>query len=333
MASTQQARTIVVLGATGNQGRGVVRALLQKTSPAFHVRAVTRDIEGSSAKRLVSEFGSTDRLRLVKGDVYDGPSLHSAFKDAYGVFAVTQNRIAGGTVDTEDDMKHELQAGRNIVDAAEACKIQHFVMSSLPNLTTASGGRFTKVYHFDYKHQIEQWARQRLPAVTALLPGLFYSNMLWPQYCRKEEDGTVRFCAPVPGNTLADWVDPAYDIGVFAAEVFAVGPEKTKTKTYPVVGPKVRFSDFSDIFTKSTSTPSSFKSSTIDQWGDTVAATVGEGYREDIRQMMQWIAEAPEERICYGTMDKDEDTSWQDLGVKASTFEEWLARTNWKGPE
>jgi hypothetical protein len=44
-------------------------------------------------------------------------------------------------------------------------------MSSLPNLTTASGGRFTKVYHFDYKHQIEQWARQRLPAVTALLPG------------------------------------------------------------------------------------------------------------------------------------------------------------------
>ncbi|KAH7254464.1 hypothetical protein B0J15DRAFT_512727 [Fusarium solani] len=317
MASTQQARTIVVLGATGNQGRGVVRALLQKTSPAFHVRAVTRDIEGSSAKRLVSEFGSTDRLRLVKGDVYDGPSLHSAFKDAYGVFAVTQNRIAGGTVDTEDDMKHELQAGRNIVDAAEACKIQHFVMSSLPNLTTASGGRFTKVYHFDYKHQIEQWARQRLPAVTALLP----------------EDGTVRFCAPVPGNTLADWVDPAYDIGVFVAEVFAVGPEKTKTKTYPVVGPKVRFSDFSDIFTKSTSTPSSFKSSTIDQWGDTVAATVGEGYREDIRQMMQWIAEAPEERICYGTMDKDEDTSWQDLGVKASTFEEWLARTNWKGPE
>lgn len=31
------------------------------------------------------------------------------------------------------------------------------------------------------------------------------------------EDGTVRFCAPVSGDTLADWVDPAYDIGVFAA--------------------------------------------------------------------------------------------------------------------
>ncbi|RSL90032.1 hypothetical protein CEP51_000896 [Fusarium floridanum] len=317
MQSAQQARTIVVLGATGNQGRGVVRALLQKTSPAFNIRAVTRDIEGSSAKRLVSEFGSTDRLLLVKGDVYDAQSLHSAFKDAYGVFAVTQNRIAGGTVDTEEDMKHELEAGRNIVDAAEACNIQHFVMSSLPNLNKASGGRFTKVYHFDYKHQIEQWARQSLPAVTALLP----------------EDGTVRFCAPVPGDTLADWVDPAYDIGVFAAEVFAAGPEKTASKTYPVVSPKLRFSDFSDLYTKTTSSPSSFKSTTIDQWGDTVAATVGEGYREDIKQMMQWIAEAPEEKICYGTMDPKEDTSWQDLGVRASTFEEWLARTNWKGPE
>ncbi|KAJ4324661.1 hypothetical protein N0V84_003785 [Fusarium piperis] len=154
MQSAQQARTIVVLG-------------------------------GPSAHRLVSEFGSTDRLGLVKGDVYDAQSLHSAFNDAYGVFAVTQNRIVGGNIDTKDDMKHELEAGRNIVNAADACKVQHFFMSSLPNLTNASSGHFIKVYHFDYKHQIEQWAWQRLPAVTALLPGLFYSNMLWEQYFRK----------------------------------------------------------------------------------------------------------------------------------------------------
>ncbi|KAK7424342.1 hypothetical protein QQX98_000610 [Neonectria punicea] len=332
MASSQQARTIVVLGATGNQGRGVVRALLHKTSPSFHVRAITRDVEGPAAQCLLKDFQSTERLSVVSADIYDVDSLREAFKSAYGVFAVTQNRLPGQTVDTEDKMRHKLMAGCNIVEAAEFCKVQHFVMSSLLNLTLASDGVFAKVYHFDYKHQIEQLARERLPAVTALIPGLFYTNMMWSQYCRTEDNGTVCFCAPVSGETLADWVDLGHDIGVFASEVFAAGPDKTGSKTYPVVGPKMKFSEFSEIFSRVTSRSSSFESTTIEEWGATVAATVGKGYEEDIKQMMQWISVAPNESICYGTMDPENDTSWKDLGVRASTFEEWLARSNWQGP-
>ncbi|KAK7424200.1 hypothetical protein QQZ08_008688 [Neonectria magnoliae] len=327
MASSQQARTIVVLGATGNQGRGVVRALLHKTSPSFHVRAITRDVEGPAAQRLLKDFQLSKRLSVVGADIYDVDSLREAFKSAYGVFAVTQNRLPGQTIDTEDEMRHELTAGRNIVDAAEFCKVQHFVMSSLPNLTLASDGVFTKIYHFDYKHQIEQLARERLPAVTALIPGLFYTNMMWSQYCRTEDNGIVRFCAPVSGETLADWVDPGHDVGVFAS----AGPEKTESKIYPVVGPKMKFSEFSDIFSRVTSRSSSFESTRIEEWGATVAATVGKGYEEDIKQMMQWISVAPNDKICYGTMDPENDTSWKDLGVRASTFEEWLARSNWQG--
>jgi hypothetical protein len=54
----------------------------------------------------------------------------------------------------------------------KACNIQHFVMSSLPNLTEASKGQFTKVFHFDNKSKIEDWARRELPAVTSLHPGM-----------------------------------------------------------------------------------------------------------------------------------------------------------------
>jgi hypothetical protein len=43
-------------------------------------------------------------------------------------------------------------------------------------------------------------------------------------------------------------------------------------------------------------THSGSHSSTPDQWGATVAATVGKGYEEDIRQMMQWISVAPDEK-------------------------------------
>lgn len=64
-----------------------------------------------------------------------------------------------------------------------------------------------------------------------------------------------------------------------------------------------------------------------------MAATVGKGFEEDIRQMMQWIAVAPRDRICYGTVRAEEDASWGDLGVRASTFEEWLERSGWQGPK
>lgn len=148
-----------------------MRALLHKASLSFHVRAITRDVESPAAQRLLQDFQSHGRLSLASANIYDIESLRLAFKGAYGVFAVTHNRLPGKTIDTEDQLRHELAAGSNIVDAAEYCKVEHFVMSSLPNLTTSSGGVFTKVYHFDYKHEIEQLARRQLPAVTALIPG------------------------------------------------------------------------------------------------------------------------------------------------------------------
>lgn len=115
-------------------------------------------------------------------------------------------------------------------------------------------------------------------------------------------------------------------------EIFRLGPEKTASKTYPVVGPKLSFAEFASIFSRHTSRNAIFDPITLGQWGATVAATVGEGYEEDIKQMMQWIAVAPEEKICYGTIDPRDDKSWEELGVRASTFEEWMQRVSWRGP-
>ncbi|GAB1207105.1 hypothetical protein APSETT445_005813 [Aspergillus pseudonomiae] len=226
--------------------------------------------------RLQAKYKDSGRLELVTADVYDKESLIEAFKNAYGVFAQTNNRIPGKKIETEQDMDHELVAGRNIIDAAK-----HFVMSSLPNITNASKGRFTKVFHFDNKHKIEQWARDELPAVTALHPG----------------------------------------------------PEKTASKTYPVVGPKLSFADFARVFREITSQEAIFDPITLDEWGATVAATAGKGYEEDIRQMMEWISVAPDDKICYGTMDRSEDRSYEDLGVKASTLADWMRRAAWQGPQ
>ncbi|GAA92479.1 cinnamoyl-CoA reductase [Aspergillus luchuensis IFO 4308] len=343
--STTTPRTIAVLGATGNQGSGVVRALLQKSPhhPAsFTVRAVTRDPSSPQAERLRAIYPEEEvsgRLQLVPGDVYDVTSLERAFDGVWGVFAVTNNRLPGQMIETEEDLEHELVAGRNIVAAAKVSGVRHFVISSLPNLADASKGQFQKVFHFDHKFQIEQLAKSELTAVTALRPGLldvpreglFYTNVQWVQYCRRNENGIVRFCPPVPGNKTADWTDPSYDIGIYAAGTLDPIPQSTLVISY-VVSSKMRFADLPAIFSTVRYQSAIFDPISLDDWGATVARTVGKGYEEDIRQMMEWIAVAPDEKICYGTMTPQEDCSGADLGVRASTFEEWLRRSGWQGP-
>ncbi|KAK2753980.1 NmrA-like family domain-containing protein [Colletotrichum kahawae] len=323
----KQSKLIAVLGATGNQGRGVVKALLDAPHH-FEVRAITRDPDGTAARNLLALVGSHGRLTLVRGDVYDSKSLVEAFKGSYGVFAMTQSFVAGTVYHKEEDLRHELEAGRNIVDAAEKTGVKHFIFSSLPNIEKASNGRYSKVFHFDFNSQIDEWARERLPAVTTLIPGLFYDNLQWPNYCRRD----VRFFAAVPESTVGEWVDVGHDVGIFVRAVLKAGTSKTVSKTYPIGSPKVSFGELASIFSSVTGIPARFESIDLEDWTSTVVSVAGQGFKEDISQMVQWVAHAPTDKICYGTMHPGDDCSWEDLGVRASTFEEWIQRSNWRGP-
>ena len=168
------ALTIVVLGSTSGQGRGVVRAILSDPSLAhYQVVGVTRNVDGFAAKALLDAHQSSgDRLHLISADVYDRKSLVKAFEGAYGVFAMTSDNIPGKRMETEDELKHQLEAGKNIVAAAKEAAIEHFVFTSLPDVAKASDGKYSKVFHFDFKAQIEEMARRELKSATALLPGL-----------------------------------------------------------------------------------------------------------------------------------------------------------------
>jgi len=77
-------KIIAVVGATGAQGSGLVRAILSDPSGGFVARALTRDVNSDKAKEL-SKLGA----EVVAADVYDEESLKLAFKGAYGVYCVT----------------------------------------------------------------------------------------------------------------------------------------------------------------------------------------------------------------------------------------------------
>jgi uncharacterized protein YbjT (DUF2867 family) len=174
MTSTHSKPTITVVGATGGQGRGVVRAILaEPLLSSFYVRGLTRDVNSKSAKDLLANLQTSDgRLSLVTADVFSAETLEAAFKDAYGVFAVTTMWKAGTLCESEEDLKAELESGQNIVTAAKKADVKHMVFSSLPNISKASNGRFLKLFHFDHKAAVQEFAERELQAVTTLHPGM-----------------------------------------------------------------------------------------------------------------------------------------------------------------
>ncbi|KAF1986040.1 putative cinnamoyl-CoA reductase [Aulographum hederae CBS 113979] len=318
MSSTQSQQTIVVVGATGIQGSGIVRALLTSKSGApWSVRALTQNPNSDKAQKLLSDYQTTDnRLRLVSGNVYDEASLRSAFEGAYGVFAMTSERHPGKRITEEEDLKHEIGAGRSIIAAAKECGVKHLVYSSLPDTVEASEGRFKRIHHMNNKHAVEQLARKELDGVTFLIP----------------EDGVIHFCIPLPGDKKTQWTDPAHDLGAFTAKIFASGVSKTKGRTYLALGPRISPKGMAETFTRVTGKPAVVSPISFEEFGDLSSALVGPAFKEDAIEMMQWTAVAPDDKTCFGAFEMEAERAGEELGLKASSFEEWLIRSGWSGP-
>src|SRR5437762_1015077 len=77
-------KIIAVLGATGAQGGGLVRAIMNDPNGGFTARAITRDIISDKARALAA-LGA----EVVAGDVDDEASLQRAFVGAHGAYCVT----------------------------------------------------------------------------------------------------------------------------------------------------------------------------------------------------------------------------------------------------
>jgi len=111
-------KLIAVVGATGQQGGAVVRAL--QVSGQFKVRALTRN--PGKHRDLAEE--------VVEADLDRPESLKAAFEGAHGVFLVT-NFWEPGT----DELKQATAAVRAAKDAG----VKHLIWSTLPDVGAISG--------------------------------------------------------------------------------------------------------------------------------------------------------------------------------------------------
>jgi NmrA-like family len=162
--SSNNKKLIAVIGATGQQGGGVVRALQARGQ--FRVRALTRNPDKHRA--LAEE--------VVAADLDKPETLKVAFEGAHGVFLVTNFWAHGGT----DELTQATAAIRVAKDAG----VKHFIWSTLPDVEAISGGKF-KVPHFTGKAKIDRIVKEAEFENYSFVIPPFTTRTFWALWLRK----------------------------------------------------------------------------------------------------------------------------------------------------
>jgi uncharacterized protein YbjT (DUF2867 family) len=214
-------KTIVVTGATGAQGGGVVRAILGDTSGAFTARAVTRNAMSAKAVEL-------DRLgaEVVEADLDDPGSLEKAFRGAHGAYCVTNFW-------EHFSPEKELAQAANLATAASGARLEQVIWSTLEDtrkwvpldddrMPTLMGKY--KVPHFDAKGEANGEFSKRGVPVTFLLTSFYWDNLIsFGSGPKPGPDGVLAITMPM-GNAKLPGI-AAEDIGKCAYGIFKAGTE------------------------------------------------------------------------------------------------------------
>jgi uncharacterized protein YbjT (DUF2867 family) len=220
MSNTQ--KLIAVVGATGQQGGAVVRAL--QASGQFKVRALTRN--PAKHPKMADE--------VVAADLNRPETLRAAFAGAHGVFVVTNAWEAG-----RDESKQALAA----VNAAKDAGVRHFIWSTLPNVETISSGTID-VPHFTDKAKVERIVREAGFAYqTFVIAPFYYQNLLGAMAPQKQADGTAGWALPLDPERRVIHMGDMAEIGRIVVGAFAQPELAGHGEHLPLVGDFLSFNE------------------------------------------------------------------------------------------
>jgi uncharacterized protein YbjT (DUF2867 family) len=214
-------KIIAVMGATGAQGGGLVRAIVRDASGGFRARAITREVNSEKAKAL-AELGA----EVVAADIDDIESLKRAFQGAYGAFCVTFYWA-------HFSPEKELAEAASMAQAAKHAGLQHVIWSTLENTrkwVPLSDNRMPtlmgkyKVPHFDAKGEADELFTRFGVPTTFLLTSFYWDNFIYfGMGPKKGPDGKLALTLPMEDKKLPGIA--AEDIGKCALGVFKKGRE------------------------------------------------------------------------------------------------------------
>jgi uncharacterized protein YbjT (DUF2867 family) len=213
-------KLIAVIGATGQQGGGVLRAL--QASGQFKVRALTRNPD--KHRQLAAE--------VVEADLAKPETLKAAFEGAHGVFLVTNFQEAG-----TDELKQATAAIRAAKDAG----VKHFIWSTLPDVEAISGGKFN-VPHFTGKAKIDRVVKDGgFENYTFVIAPFYYQNLAGALGPHKQADGSMGWALPLDPNLRVIHMGDINELGDIVAGAFANPDEAGNGQYLPLVGDFMSF--------------------------------------------------------------------------------------------
>jgi uncharacterized protein YbjT (DUF2867 family) len=304
-------KIIAVTGATGAQGGGLVRAILNDPGGDFAVRALTRDPASAKARKL-AELGA----EVVAADIDNEVSVIQALQGAYGAFFVT-------FFWEHFSPEKEIAEVGNLARAAKEARIRHAIWSTLedtreviplsdPRMPTLMGKY--KVPHFDGKGESDKFFTELGVPTTFLLTSFYWDNMIFfGMGPKKTPDGTLALTLPMADRKLAGIA--AEDIGKCAYGIFKKG-EATIGRTVGIAGEHLTGAQMATSLGKALGREVRYHAVTPETYR-------GFGFpgAEDLGNMFQFFAEF-EADFC-GARSLEESRS---LNPELQTFDQWLAR-------
>lgn len=214
-------KVLAVVGATGAQGGGLVRAILSDPGAGFVARALTRKPDSDKAKALARQGAE-----VVQADLDDVESLKRAFAGAYAAFCVTNFW-------EHFSPEKEFAQAKNMAQAAKQAGLQHVIWSTLEdtrqwvplsdNRMPTLMGKY-KVPHFDAKGEANRLFTEAGVPVTFLLTSFYWDNLIYfgsgPQ---RGADGKLAITFPMGDKKLPGIA--VEDIGRCSFGIFKRGKE------------------------------------------------------------------------------------------------------------
>jgi len=310
-------KIVAVVGATGAQGGGLVRAILSDKNAGFTVRAITRDVQSDKAKGLAA-LGT----EVVAADLDSPESLKKAFAGAYGAFCLTNFW-------EHFSPEKELVQAKGQAQAAKDTGVQHVIWSTLEdtrkwvplsdNRMPTLMGKY-KVPHFDATGEADaEFTKLGLPT-TLLLTSFYWDNLIhFGMGPKKGPDGTMAFTLPIDDKKLPGIA--AEDIGKCALGIFKKGREYIG-RTVGVAGEHLTATQMAAALTKALGQTVRYNAVTPEMYR-------GFGFdgAEDLGNMFQFNRDF--EAVFCGARNLDVSRS---LNPALQTFDQWLSRNKGRIP-
>jgi uncharacterized protein YbjT (DUF2867 family) len=292
-------RTVLVVGATGQQGGAVARLLSKR---GHTVRALTRNPDSASSLAL-QNLGVT----VMKGELNDSESVQRASKGVDAAFVMSTPMKEAGGIMKDGGLDAEIHEAINAIEAVQTAGVKHLIYSSV-----ASADENTGIPHFDSKYKVEEYIRQNVKIpYTIVAPATFMENYSSPPLSGAIAQG--KLVMPLPSSRKLQHV-ALNDFAGVVAKILESPLESFSGKRIEVASDELSLSEVAKTLTEVLGRSVEYNELPL----QIARSAIG----DDLAKMFEWFSTTGYSVNISELKDKNPEVDWHN-------FREWARSHDW----